>query len=364
MLRYYHAKYNIKVLRTAPNSVSISDPAAIHSICIAGSRLPKDSKYMNFNLGPVVSIFSAINTKYRDARSKVIALLFATVRFRNTSEQPHGIITGCIADFIRYLQAFKTAALERKSGPVKADILDLSARLSIDIVTGYLLNKPYGGFRKFDSLSIKTHQKTKLSANPFIFAIVAFACFSLLLHKLFVLVYSISSKLYANIKVSKSTALVDDFADKVVKTTIVLSSYKGGTIEDSYQGRLLAAGVEPSEVTAQSKAIVFAGANSVAVILSIILFYLVQKKDVRARLLHEIRNRGTAPDQRTPYLHIVAKKELQLVIANLIRFTRVVQDVGFELGSGSATIPEALTWYRFWMVLVRYYKYRYISMKN
>ena len=137
VLRYYHQRYETKLLRVAPNSVCIFDSDAIRDIYITSGGFPKDARYTNFNLGPVVSIFSAIDTDYRDRRAKAVAPLFAPVRLRAASE-PGGVIGSCVAEFVDQLRAFKNAA-------VKVDIVDLSARLSIDVVTGYLLGEQYGG---------------------------------------------------------------------------------------------------------------------------------------------------------------------------------------------------------------------------
>lgn len=57
VLRYYYQeKYKTKVLRVAPSSVSISDSEAIRNIHITSGGFPKDARYTNFNLAPVVSV--------------------------------------------------------------------------------------------------------------------------------------------------------------------------------------------------------------------------------------------------------------------------------------------------------------------
>lgn len=91
VIRSFHEKYKTKVLRVAPNSLSISDSSAIHPIYIAREGFEKDIRYANFNLGPFVSIFSAIDTKYRDARAKAVAPLFSQARLRAACET-NGVI--------------------------------------------------------------------------------------------------------------------------------------------------------------------------------------------------------------------------------------------------------------------------------
>ena len=99
VLRHYHLKYNTKLLIVAPNSVSVSDPAAVRDIYITAGGFPKDDRYRNFNLGPVVSIFSAIDTEYRDKRAKAVAPLFAPSGLRAASEKD-GVIGSSVAEFV------------------------------------------------------------------------------------------------------------------------------------------------------------------------------------------------------------------------------------------------------------------------
>ena len=331
VLRQHHQKYNTKVLRVAPNSVSISDNTAVRNIYVTGGGFQKDSRYMNFNLGDVISISSALDTEYRDERAKAVAPLFAPARLRLASE-PNGVLGACVAEFVKQFQEFRTSALARATGEVRADILDLCARLSIDVVTGYLLNESYGGLREHTGLSIEARQRTKLSANPFISAVVAFSRFSLLPNWLFRLVYAISSYIRSNDSMVKAFARLDRFADQIVKTVYANPS----RVEDTYHGRLLNADVPPAEVVAQSKAIIFAGADSTAVMLATTLFHLVQNVDARSRLRHEIRSldrHWAADSQALPYLRAVVKEGLRLGMANPTRFTRVVPRDGLRVGT-------------------------------
>ena len=331
VLRQHHQKYNTKVLRVAPNSVSVSDSTAVRDIYVTGGGFQKDFRYINFNLGDVISIFSALDTEYRDVRAKAVAPLFAPARLRLASER-NGVIGACVAEFVKQFQVLRTSALAQSTGAVRADILDLCARLSIDVVTGYLLNESYGGLREHAGLSIEARQSTKLSANPFIFAIVAFSRFSLLPNWLFRLVYAISSHISSNDNVAKAFARLDRFTDQIVKTACTDPS----RAEDTFHGRLLNADMSPAEVVAQSKAIIFAGADSTAVMLATTLFHLVQNVDARSRLRHEIRSldrHGATDSQALPYLRAVVKEGLRLGMANPTRFTRVVPRNGLCVGT-------------------------------
>lgn len=332
VLYHYHQKYG-SVIQVAPNSVSISDSDAIRDIYVAAGGFPKDERYRNFNLGPVVSIFSSIDTAYRDLRAKAVAPLFASAQLRHDR-----IIGDCIVEFVEQLRAFRNVR-------VRTDILDLCACLSIDVVTGYLLGKRYGGLNEKIHLKLEEKQlpEAKLSANGFIHAIVAFARFSLLPNNVFKVIYSISQRLNSSEHVTESFVKLDQFITDIMRST---SKSTGNTSDGSsnkphyYHERLVAAGVSQAETAAQSKAIVFAGADSTAVMLATTLFHLVQNASARDRLRAELElytaqahSSGKVQTQRTtvdglPFLRACVKEGLRLGMANPTRLTRVVPKSG------------------------------------
>lgn len=327
VLRHYHLVYKTKVLRVSTNSVSVSDGGAIHTIYVAGGGFQKDARYVNFNLGDVVTIFSSLDTDYRDIRAKAVAPLFSPSRLRVASK-PHGVIHQCVSEFVDQLETFRA---ECKSRHVKFDILDLCARLSLDIVTGYLLNERYGGLNEDQHLSLEARRTTKLSINPFIFAIVAFSRFSLLPNWLFRKLYYISSRITFSEAVGRCFVSMDAFARRLVKQDLDIDPAKR---QDSYQARLLSAGIAPEEVQDQCKAIIFAGADSTAVKLATILFHLVQNPDKLHRLRQELvaEKIRTADLQQLPYLRAVVKEGLRVGMANPTRMTRVVPAKGLRVG--------------------------------
>lgn len=325
VLRSYHLKHKTKVLRVSPNSVSISDPAAIAPIYISSGGFPKDERYRNFNLGPIVSIFSAIDPGYRDRRAKAVAPLFASQRLRVESGDD-GAIGSHVIDFVEKLQACKAAQ-------VRTDILDLCARLSIDVVTSYLLGESYGGLHEFSSDDPREWQGEQLSANAFIFAIVAFSRFSLLPNWMFKMVYNFSTWVSKNDAVVQSFILMDKFIEKVMShaTEAKDCAFPSVSVNGStYQSRLLQAGITPAEAAAQSKAIVFAGADSTAVMLATAIFHIIRNPEIRSRLEEEqnlhARTDSTNSEQATesPYLRATIKETLRLGMANPTRLTRII----------------------------------------
>lgn len=344
LLRHYHLVYNTKVVRVAPNSVSISDVATLHSIYVANGGFPKDVRYLNFDMGPVETIFSTLDTEYRDARAKPVAGLFAPARLRAASEPRNGksgeggVIRRYVTEFVDQLADFRdesqslfalasAAPLQSRDG---FDLLDLCARLSLDVVSGYLLDQAYGGLEESRRLPVETRRTHKLTINPFIFAIVGLSRFSLLPNWLFRRLYALSRRLAFGDEARQCFARMDAFAARLVARAVAAGP---GKRHDSYQARLLAAGIAPDEVRVQCQAVVFAGADSTAIKLATILFHLVRNPERRHRLREALLPAdgdsggaagATTEPQQVPYLRAVVKEGLRLGMANPTRLTRVV----------------------------------------
>ncbi|KAL4882668.1 cytochrome P450 [Aspergillus karnatakaensis] len=322
VLLHYHEKYNTPVLRIGPNAVSLSSPDALYPVYIVGGGLPKDARYKNFRVEGHDTIFSSVDTAYRDARAKAVLPLFAPSRIRASCE--NGVCGDLIQRFIDTLRSRREESLSKPSGTQrKVDILDLSSRLSIDILTAFLFNKTYGGLDeregKVDGYTGNRLTK-KLSATPFVLAIVAFSRFSLLPNWLFTLVFSLlMGPTLSKPEVAASLAKVSQFVNSIADGKEIDSCY------NTYQSRLLAAAISPEETLIQCKAAMFAGADSTAVMLSTILFHLVRRPAVRQRLKREIQGRQPGADyQSLPYLQAVIREGLRLGMANPARLTRVV----------------------------------------
>ncbi|KIA75603.1 cytochrome P450 [Aspergillus ustus] len=334
-LLYYHQKYNTPVLRVAPNSVSLSGGDALHPVYIARGGLPKDARYENFRVEGHDTIFSTRDIAYRDARAKAVLPLFAPSRIRASCET--GICRELIEKFVYALRCQREEAFSARSATRREiDILDLSSRLSIDVLTGYLFGKTYGGLeekREEGNTSAVAnngdHQghgnrwRDKLSATPFVLAIVAFSRFSLLPNWLFTLVFSLlMGPTLSKPDVAASLATVSRFVDSIAGAH---NERKTASDSDTYQSRLSRAGVSHQETLIQCKAAMFAGADSTAVLLSTILFHLVRRPAVRKRLKEELRERQAGVDyQSLPYLQAVIREGLRLGMANPARLTRIV----------------------------------------
>lgn len=330
-----HQKYRTPVLRIGPDAVSLSDGEALHQVYVAGGGLPKDERYSNFRVEGQDTIFSGLDQSYRDQRAKAVLPLFAPSRIQSSYEKD-GLMAPLVQKFVRRLEE------ERARPKPKADILDLSSRLSIDILTAYLFRCVYGGLNEpprnpeVTTAGLKKPRlrwANKLSATPFVLAIVAFSRFSLLPNRLFTIVFSsLVGRVLADEEVNASMHTVSQFAASVLDTD------RPG--QDTYQSRLLKAGISHEETLIQCKAVMFAGADSTAVMLATILFHLVQHPEVRERLRAEIAQHppNTSP-QNLPYLRAVVREGLRLGMANPARLTRTVPQEKTDLVVSGYHLP-------------------------
>lgn len=329
VLLYYHQKYHTPVLRIAPDAVSLSDGEALHQVYIASGGLPKDERYRNFRIEGHDTIFSAVDQEFRDVRAKAVLPLFAPSRIQRAYEQENGVMAPLVRKFVDRLEDAKDKSNAR------VDILDLSSRLSIDILTGYLFNRVYGGLDELShshtlgpkQSAAQGKYSNKLSATPFVLAIVAFSRFSLLPNWLFTIIFSqLFGRVLADEEVRASVHKVSDFLDGVTTSNQEYNDNqrKGG--EDTYQSRLQKVGVSREETLVQCKGVVFAGADSTAVVLATILFHLVQQPTIRAQLRDEIITAGSVDPQGIPYLRAVVREGLRLCMANPARLTRLVPE--------------------------------------
>ncbi|KAL8883019.1 MAG: hypothetical protein Q9198_000078 [Flavoplaca austrocitrina] len=333
VLENWHRRHKASVLRIAPNAVSISDGAALHPIYIAGGGFSKSARYENFKVGGHDTIFSSRDTTYRDLRAKAVAPLFAMSRIRAAGSDA-GIIRRCVDRFVERFETEKADAKKITPEAAKIDIMGLVYKLMMDSVTGYLFGKPYGAFEEQPLSSavarVPSSSRAKsstMSALPFIFAIVEAGRFSLLPNWLFSTLNVMMDRLSPDREFHNSLDHVRDFATSVTHDA-------DPEKDDTYQSRLLAAGIAESETVIQCMAVMFAGTDSTAVQLVTIMFHLVQNPQIHTRLKEELRQSCQDPavdPQTLPYLRAVVKEGLRLGMANPARFSRTTPPGGFEI---------------------------------
>lgn len=349
VLLYYHQEYRTQVLRIGPNAVSLSDPEALHTVYVSDGGLPKDSRYSNFRVEGCDTIFSTLDSMYRDVRARAVLPLFVPGRLRASAEND-GLIAELVKKFVDILKMEKDMACQQRAhgeGTRKVDVLDLTSKLSIDVLTGFLFKKIYGGLDEHLSAFELTSGATaigkghKLSATPFVLAIVAFSRFSLFSNWLFRIVFSLLvGPTLSKPEVAASLNRISEYTTGIMDQCTVTDASSERCDRDTYQFRLLSAGISYSETLIQCKAAMFAGADSTAVMLSTILFHLIQRPDVLQRLKRETNQRPVnVSDQALPYLRAVIREGLRLGMANPARLTRIVPPDGAGLTVSGIYLP-------------------------
>ncbi|ETI24283.1 hypothetical protein G647_03652 [Cladophialophora carrionii CBS 160.54] len=365
-----HKKYGT-IVRNGPNSVDISDGAALAAIYTERGGFAKTKFYENFALPDGVhmhnSIFSETDPLTRAPRAKAVAVLFSTSNLR----QGQDLIYACVDKFVARLAEGKKSSQARNGAAATAaaplNILNLTRGLAVDAVSSYLLGKSYEALSE-DSTGTK-HEKTEaavrkelaepMSAAGMVDTFVAVGRFWYLPSWAFKLVESSDAWWNANDEVTHSLARVDDFVAGVVsdaeasiinastarledeKTPLATTTTTTTTTAPdhhpltSYPARLLQAGFTPSETRAQCKDLIFAGSDSTGMNLATILFMLAKHPDCHRKARDEVLLAGNGGHpgfdelQSLPYLRGVVKEGLRLSMANPSRLPRVVPPGGW-----------------------------------
>ncbi|KAJ4288944.1 hypothetical protein N0V90_011286 [Kalmusia sp. IMI 367209] len=240
-----HKKHG-PVIRIAPNEIDISDGAAVLPIYIKNGGYPKSPNYRNVDVNGFPTIFSVLDPAHRAVRAKAVAPLFAQ----------QAVLKG--KPVVKQVVNAMTTELERRKaeaagGPV--DVLNLFRAMFIECVACYLLGKSFDGIGK-----------NRLSATAFIDGFAAGGRFFLLPGWLFRHVDHWAARMHSKRKdIEKSTDVIQEFAAQLVDES--LREEKGS--RQTYQGRLLDAGISREETISQVVDILFAGTDAAARTLTI-----------------------------------------------------------------------------------------------
>ncbi|KAF2090847.1 cytochrome P450 4A10 [Saccharata proteae CBS 121410] len=307
------------IVRIAPNEVSISDGAALAPIYSEKGGFLKAPCYRNFDIEGHQSIFSAVDPKQRGPRAKAVMGMFATRRIRE--EGGEGVIRGCAGRMVE--------RMERERGRAgRTDVLDLARCLALDAVSGYLFGRGYGGIDEgMKSEGMRKH--AQLSASQFVNTFVAVGRFFYLPNWVFLVLEDLAMRFNVEKgEVEDSMNAVSKFVDGVVQQAI--DEDQG---EETYQGRMLKAGISKSETMAQCMDLMFAGTDSTGMNLATACRHLSMKPEIYNRLREEVLASPDADPQTLPYLTCVIKETLRISMANPTRLPRVVPPSGWTFAS-------------------------------
>lgn len=314
-----HEKYG-QIVLIAPNDVDIADSAAINPIYVEKGGFPKISQYRNYDVDGHQSIFSTLDNGYRGKRAKAVAGMFAQGRVREQC-QVGGVIEKVMDEFVGFIKLAKERGME------KLDVLDLSRRLANDVLTGYLFGERYGAFDELDTqVNSKSQNAQAFSASGFVDGFVAVGRLFLLPVWLYQPLVSLLAWYYPDPQAESSEVFINSYAERIVQRYDTPESLEKAS-PDTYQARLLKAGIAVDETMAQCKDLIFAGTDSTSTNVATIIWNLCRQPDTLKRLYDELSQADTKSD--TPLLHATVREGLRVGMANPTRLARVVPEAGW-----------------------------------
>lgn len=235
-------RFNTPILRIGPNEVLMADGAALAPIYSSNGGFPKAACYRNFDIDGFPSLFSALDRAHRAPRARSVQPLFATASLRKAEERVAAVARG----LVERLKRERDAAIQ---GGGKVDVLDAARRAAVDTVTAYLFGVNYGGIGEAE----KTEKVDgKLSASEFVNAFVAVGRFFFLPTWAFMALEHVAAYLFETEDTKASFDSVQLFVERLVDEANVED-------DETYQARMLRAGLSREEVAAQLKDLMFAG---------------------------------------------------------------------------------------------------------
>lgn len=245
-----HEKYG-PVVCIAPSEVDISDGAALNPIYVKNGGFLKSSMYQHYDFEGFPTIFSTRDPAQRVPRAKAVAPMFATREIMRGRPVVQDVIDGMVVELER-------RKAEASGRPL--DILNLFRALSIDITTAYLFGESFNGLGR-----------ERLSATAFVDNLFAGARFFYMPSWLYDHVDRLASMFNKDrVIIATSSAIVEGFIARAVTKSVA----EKDTEVQTYQGRLLEAGISQEEVKSQLLDVVFAGTDPPAMALSKMCWYL------------------------------------------------------------------------------------------
>ncbi|KAG9234514.1 cytochrome P450 [Amylocarpus encephaloides] len=303
-----HAQYG-PLVRVSPNTVDISDPAAIAPIYVQRGGFPKADCYVNFDIEGHKTIFSTTDNEYRSPRAKAVVALFST----KSIKENEGPLYGCMDRMVARMK-------EEKTREGRVDVLNLTRSLAVDAVSTQLFRQNYNGVaEKGDTLSI----------SAFVDTFVAVGRFFYLPNRLFSWLEWGTERFLGDINTATSFDVVERFAEELLEKT------EAG--DNNFPGRLLSIGLSKSEVKAQCKDLIFAGTDSTGMNIATICRQLANHPDKYQHLRSELHANAKLDSssrqeiQSLSYLSAVIKEGLRISMANPTRLPRIVSVNDFYL---------------------------------
>lgn len=238
------------VVQIAPNEVDIADGALLHLVYVKDGGFLKSSCYKNFDINGFPTLFSALDPTHRATRAKAVIGMFSQTAVREGKKKLSERVDSMVA-------RLKREKAEADGKPV--NVLNIFRSLALDMATSYLFDKPYNGI-----------EEEKLSATEFVDNFVGANKFFYLPNWIYKIVEFVATSLDPKKSdISRSNNMMEKFAANVVDTAAAALGES-----ETYQARLLKAGISQEETIAQCLDVMFAGTDAVGMNLSVICCYL------------------------------------------------------------------------------------------
>ncbi|KAK2029143.1 cytochrome P450 [Colletotrichum zoysiae] len=311
-----HSVYG-PVVRIAPNDVDISDGVALAPVYSEKGGFLKAPYYANFDFDGHPTIFSTLNPAYRSIRAKAVMSMFSPASIRQEGD---AILQSSVKRLVAHIK-------EQASNGRPVNMLTMGRCLALDAVTEYLLGKPYGAIAELEACRT-SNSSAKMSASEFVDTFVAVGRFFLLPKWIFHGLEWAIPKLFPDQEVDQSMDLVTRFCNQVVADADL-------DRDQTYQARLLRAGISKEEAALQCMDLMFAGTDSTGMNFGTICWHLARSPKVYQKLKDELASPAAlqSDPQTLPYLRGVVREGLRLSMANPTRLPRVVPPTGFLLST-------------------------------
>ncbi|OJD13508.1 hypothetical protein AJ78_06055 [Emergomyces pasteurianus Ep9510] len=275
-----HKRYG-PVVRIAPNEVDISDGAALHAVYVKSGGFVKNPVYANYDIDGFKTIFSVLDPVHRAVRAKAVAPVFAQQAVLRGRAVVQRAVDATVAELERGRAAADPATSRRPSPPPPVvDILNLFRCLAIDAVSAYLFGQSFNSLNHNDNGDNNSNTENRLTATPFVDNFAAGGRFFYLPGWVFNHVDHWAAKFDKNKEqIATSTAIVKEFATRVVDRSIAEEENDADAHANTYQGRLLHAGISRDETIAQVLDVMFAGTDGIAMTISVLCWYLSRHPD-------------------------------------------------------------------------------------
>ncbi|KAJ9418710.1 cytochrome P450 [Fusarium oxysporum] len=231
-----------------PNEVDVSDGAALNLIYVKNGGYLKSPVYRSYDVKGFETIFSALDPAHRAPKAKAVAPML-----------PTNVLDDVMAEM-------KRRKAETNGAPV--DVLNLSRALALDPMTAYLFREYFNGI-----------DKGRIFCLP---------------GWLYDFVDEWAAKLdKKKIVVAQSIDMIQEYATRVADKSIVEEK---DNEPDTFQGRLLAAGISRDEAIAHVVGVMFAGTGAAGTTMSILCWNLAQHpENLRLAMANPTRFRHIVP---------------------------------------------------------------------